>query len=68
MPNHLVFYSGIKKDHNMELVTDGGRVLISVAVSNNLKNASEMATKGCQIIQFEGSQYRKDIAFKALKK
>lgn len=63
-----MFYSGIKKNDNLELVTDGGRVLISVATSNNLKNASEMATEACKIIQFEGSQFRRDIAFKALKK
>lgn len=68
MPNHLVFYSGIKKNENNQFITDGGRVLINVVLSNNLEDAAKIATKACFTINFEGAQFRKDIGLKAFKK
>jgi phosphoribosylamine--glycine ligase / phosphoribosylglycinamide formyltransferase / phosphoribosylformylglycinamidine cyclo-ligase len=64
---HLVFHSGTSLNSSNKWVTNGGRVLINVALAENLKTAAELATNACEIINFEGSQFRKDIAKKALK-
>lgn len=67
--NHLVFHSGIKKVANQEneLETSGGRVLINVVVSADIKHAAKLATEACKAIQFDGAHYRTDIAAKAFK-
>lgn len=67
-PNHMIFHSGIARAHDGSLQTNGGRVLIVVALSSDLKTAAELATKSCSSINFEGSQYRTDIAAKGYKK
>lgn len=66
--NRLVFHSGTKDDGNGNYITNGGRVLIYVAIDDNLRKATDEATKGAQQIKFAGSQYRTDIAHKAFKK
>jgi phosphoribosylamine--glycine ligase/phosphoribosylglycinamide formyltransferase/phosphoribosylformylglycinamidine cyclo-ligase len=66
--DHLVFHSGVSKDGNGDLVTNGGRVLINVAFSKDLKVAAALATSACREIQFEGAQFRSDIARKAFEK
>lgn len=63
--DHLVFHSGIAKNGNGELVTNGGRVLINVALAKDLKVAAALATSACREISFEGAQFRQDIAKKA---
>lgn len=65
----LVFHSGVAKNAAGQLVTNGGRVLIAVARDVDLEKAANAATRICQNkISFEGAQFRKDIAHKALKK
>jgi phosphoribosylamine--glycine ligase / phosphoribosylglycinamide formyltransferase / phosphoribosylformylglycinamidine cyclo-ligase len=66
--NHLVFHSGTSKNANNQWTTNGGRVLINVALAKDLRNAAELATKACDIVRFDGSQYRRDIARKAFRK
>lgn len=66
--NRIVFHSGTVNDENGQYITKGGRVLIYVAIENNLYNAAAAATKGIQQINFTGRQYRTDIAHKAFKK
>lgn len=61
----LVFHSGTSKNEKGEWVTNGGRVLINVAVANSLKEAAQLATNACEIVTFDGAQYRRDIAKKA---
>ncbi|CAG9774100.1 unnamed protein product [Ceutorhynchus assimilis] len=64
-PNHLVFQCGTAfKDGN--IVTNGGRVLIVVALGPQLVTAAANAAKSCEIIKFEGSQHRRDIAHKGI--
>ncbi|KAI4457143.1 trifunctional purine biosynthetic protein adenosine-3-related [Holotrichia oblita] len=64
-PNSLVFHSGTAlKDGN--LVTNGGRVLITVSIATRLTTAAALAMKSTNEIKFEGSQYRKDIAHKGI--
>lgn len=62
---NLVFHCGTAvKDGN--LVTNGGRVLIAVAIDKQLAVAAANATKMCGIIDFEGKQFRRDIAHKGI--
>lgn len=65
--NLIVFHSGTSKNEKNEWTTNGGRVLITVALANDLKSAAELATKNSDVIKFEGAQYRRDIARKAFK-
>ncbi|XP_050311309.1 trifunctional purine biosynthetic protein adenosine-3 isoform X2 [Anthonomus grandis grandis] len=64
-PNHVVFHCGVaEKDGS--LVTNGGRVLVAVALAPQLVLAAAKATKACEIIKFDGAQFRKDIAHKGV--
>lgn len=65
-PEHLVFHSGTSVSANGDLVTNGGRVLIVVAIASELMLAAAKATKACRMIVFEGAQYRTDIAHKGI--
>ena len=49
------------------LVTDGGRVLNSVAVADTLKGALDKAYENASKIKFENSYMRRDIGQRALK-
>lgn len=51
-----------------KLRTSGGRVIASTATGETLKDAVKTAYEGVQAIKFEGMQYRKDIAHRALPK
>ena len=51
-----------------QLVTAGGRVIASTATAATLEEAVAKAYKGVESIRFEGMQFRKDIAGRALKK
>lgn len=64
--DHLVFHSATVKA-NGSWTTNGGRVLINVATACNLKVASNLATAACEVINFDGAQYRRDIAKKAFR-
>ena len=67
--NALIFHSGVAKNSSGDMVTNGGRVLIAVAKDADLETAANEATKICSnTIAFEGAQFRRDIAHKALKK
>lgn len=70
LPEHsLIFHSGVAKNSSGQFVTNGGRVLIAVARDECLETAANGATRICQNnITFDGAQFRKDIAHKALKK
>lgn len=51
-----------------QLVTAGGRVIASTATAPTLEEAVAKAYKGVESIRFDGMQYRKDIAGRALRK
>jgi phosphoribosylamine--glycine ligase len=61
----IVFHSGTSKEDG-RIVTAGGRVLSITALGNSLTQARECAYQTVQKITFEGSQYRSDIANRAL--
>ena len=62
-----VFHAGTAKGEDGQLKTSGGRVIASTATGETLREAVDKAYKGLQGIEFEGMQYRKDIAQRALR-
>jgi phosphoribosylamine---glycine ligase len=67
LPNVRVFQAGTKLDQG-ELVTAGGRVLGVTARARTLVAARDLAYQATELIHFEGMQYRRDIAHRALGK
>ncbi|EDW63275.1 trifunctional purine biosynthetic protein adenosine-3 [Drosophila virilis] len=65
----LIFHSGLAVNAQKQPVTNGGRVLIAVALDASLRLAAAQATKLAASIIFDkdGAQYRTDIAQKAFK-
>nr|POE65196.1 bifunctional purine biosynthetic protein ade1 [Quercus suber] len=61
-----VFHAGTDLGSDGQLKTSGGRVIAATATGETLKEAVEKAYKGVGLIEFEGMQYRKDIAHRAL--
>lgn len=64
--DHLIFHSGTAHNNGI-YSTNGGRVLINVALSSDLRSAAAAATKYCENMSFCGAQFRSDIAHKAFK-
>jgi phosphoribosylamine--glycine ligase len=62
----MVFHAGTKKIGDT-FYTSGGRVLGVTARGNTYEEAVKNAYEAVSCIEFEGMQYRKDIAGKALK-
>jgi phosphoribosylamine--glycine ligase len=62
-----VFHAGTSK-RDGEFYTTGGRVLGVSARAAELKTAVQQAYEACGKIRFDGAQYRKDIAGRALGK
>lgn len=61
-----VFHAGTGYNAN-EVITTGGRVLGVVGFAQGLRAAKDLAYQGVEAIHFDGAQYRKDIAWRALK-
>jgi phosphoribosylamine-glycine ligase len=53
---------------NSELTATGGRVIASTAIAPTLEDAVKKAYEGVACVHFDGMQFRKDIAGRALKK
>jgi phosphoribosylamine--glycine ligase len=66
LPNVKVFHAGTAINGN-EIVTNGGRVLGVTALGKDLKSAQTTAYAAVEKICFEGVQFRRDIAAKALR-
>ena len=62
----LVFHAGTARNADGELVTAGGRVLNVVALGDSFEEARDRVYKACDLINFEGKQYRGDIGKKAM--
>lgn len=67
--NRLILHSALAMNTNGNPVTNGGRVLIAIAIDASLREAAAQATKMAASISVDGSttQYRTDIAKKAFK-
>ena len=64
--NTKVFYAGVSLREG-RMVTNGGRVLGVTAWDNRLQKARDRAYQAVEKIQFDGMQFRSDIAGKALR-
>lgn len=62
----IVFHAGTAVNEDGELITAGGRVLNVVALGDTFEQAREQAYRACDLINFEGKQFRSDIGKKAL--
>jgi phosphoribosylamine--glycine ligase len=61
-PGVLIFHAGTKFQPGMGLVTDGGRVVTSVALGDTVAQARQTALAGARQVRFEGAFHRSDIA------
>ncbi len=66
MSDVQVFHAGTRVE-NGEIVTSGGRVLAVTAWGETLEGARDLAYDAVGKIQFEGCQYRRDIALAAVR-
>jgi phosphoribosylamine--glycine ligase len=64
-PHTKVFHAGTARANN-QTVTNGGRVLGVTALGCGLAQARDRAYAAVEKIQFDGAQFRRDIAGKAL--
>lgn len=65
--NTVVFHAGTKNVAG-SIVTAGGRVLGVTAVDDNIRAARDRVYAAVENIKFDGAFYRKDIAWRALKR
>lgn len=64
-PSTFIFHSGTTASSG-ELLTNGGRVLMTVSLAPSLELAAAKATRAAKTITFEGKQFRTDIAHKGI--
>jgi phosphoribosylamine--glycine ligase len=62
----MVFHAGTAF-RNSDIVTNGGRVLGVTATGPDIRAARDLAYKAVDKISFDGMQYRRDIAYRALR-
>ena len=62
LPNQLMFHAGTLQKQN-NVTSNGGRVLVSVAFADTIKEAAQASSEALQKIHFEGMQYRSDIGY-----
>ena len=63
-----VFHAGTSAGGNGEILTDGGRVLCVVGLGDDTAAAKAKAYQALEKIRFDGMQYRRDIADKAIRR
>ena len=61
-----VFHAGTSTNEQGEIITNGGRVLCVVGLGDNVLWAKNTAYRAVDDIQFDGMQFRSDIADKAI--
>lgn len=59
----MIFHAGTKPGNDGQILTGGGRVMTVTALGKDLVEAREKVYKNIDRIRFEGSYYRKDIAY-----
>lgn len=67
MNDAFVFHAGTAFNKN-KIVTSGGRVLGVTALGKDIKDARDRAYMAIEKIHFDGMHYRKDIAYRAIKR
>ena len=66
-PDAAVFHAGTRLEDG-KLLTAGGRVLCVTVLGDSYKLAQQRAYEVVQDIHFDGAQYRRDIAHRAIKR
>lgn len=61
-----VFHAGTAQTADGSIVTAGGRVLCVTALGNTVSAAQQQAYQGVEAIHWEGAEFRRDIAFRAI--
>lgn len=61
-----VFHAGTQLSASQEVLTNGGRVLCATALGNSVKEAAAGAYQQAEQIKWQGSFYRRDIAYRAI--
>jgi phosphoribosylamine--glycine ligase len=64
-PGVLIFHAGTRFEAGRGLVTDGGRVVTSVALGDTVAEARQKALAGARQVRFQGAFFRSDIAREA---
>src|SRR5207245_5062362 len=64
-PGALIFHAGTRYEPGIGLVTDGGRVVTSVALGEAVAQGRDVALAGARQVRFEGAFFRSDIAQEA---
>jgi phosphoribosylamine--glycine ligase len=64
-PGVLIFHAGTRFEPGRGLVTDGGRVVTSVALGDTGVQARDKALSGARQVRFDGAFFRSDIAKEA---
>ena len=68
LPEDMVcFHAGTKTD-NEKIITAGGRVLGLTAWADTVESAIDRVYSNVKSVSFQGMQYRKDIAYRALER
>lgn len=62
-----VFHAGTRRDGS-DVVTSGGRVLCAVGLGATVTLAQQHAYALADTIKFDGAQYRRDIAYRAIER
>jgi phosphoribosylamine---glycine ligase len=65
-PGVLIFHAGTRFDPARGLITDGGRVVTSVALGDTVSQARSKALAGARQVRFDGAFFRSDIAQEAV--
>ena len=66
-PGVFIFHAGTDEKEG-KIVTSGGRVLGVTALASNLEEAVDTSYRAIEKINFNNAYYRRDIAFRALKR
>ena len=67
-PGTLAFHAGTARDLDGTLRVAGGRVLTVTGLADTVAAAREQSTRGCELIGFEGKTYRRDIAWRQIRR
>jgi phosphoribosylamine--glycine ligase len=65
-PGVLIFHAGTRFEPARGLITDGGRVVTSVALGETVAQARAKALAGARQVRFDGAFFRSDIAGEAV--
>ncbi|WP_445156876.1 phosphoribosylamine--glycine ligase [Halomonas sp. E14] len=64
----LVFHAGTAENDQGQVVTSGGRVLCVTALGEGVSRARDLAYAGVAEIHWNGAQFRRDIAYRAIER